>query len=137
MNMIYESGTAASDREDRIRQRAYQIWNEAGQPEGRQEEHWRQAEADIDAETGKREPPPTQPAGSRSDEDPAEGARQTIDHNLQQAEEDAAGQFAAPQHGGNNSGVSSAEPRVLSGEEDGDATFPLRRGDRKSEERED
>ena len=36
---------------------------------------------------------------------------------------DAKGQFAKTQHGGENDGVSSANPRVLSGKEDGDATF--------------
>ncbi|WP_158046413.1 DUF2934 domain-containing protein [Skermanella pratensis] len=28
---------------DRIRQRAYEIWQQEGQPEGRQQEHWEQA----------------------------------------------------------------------------------------------
>ncbi|MBB3234337.1 hypothetical protein [Phyllobacterium endophyticum] len=38
-------------------------------------------------------------------------------------ETDAKGQFAKTQHGGDNDGVSSANPRVLSGKKDGDATF--------------
>ncbi len=37
------------DREARIRDRAYQIWEEEGQPEGRGAEHWAQAEREIDA----------------------------------------------------------------------------------------
>ena len=36
--------------ESRIRERAYEIWERRGQPEGRAEEHWRQAEAEITAE---------------------------------------------------------------------------------------
>ncbi|UEM19304.1 DUF2934 domain-containing protein [Skermanella mucosa] len=28
---------------DRIRQRAYEIWQQEGQPEGKQQEHWEQA----------------------------------------------------------------------------------------------
>jgi len=42
-------------------------------------------------------------------------------------EGDAQGQSERHHAGGKNSGVSSANPRVLSGEEDGDATFPFRR----------
>ena len=34
----------------RIQERAYEIWEKAGRPEGRAEEHWRQAEAEIAAE---------------------------------------------------------------------------------------
>jgi hypothetical protein len=36
--------------EHRIRERAYEIWDKAGRPEGKAEEHWRQAEAEIVAE---------------------------------------------------------------------------------------
>ncbi|MBP2291346.1 DUF2934 domain-containing protein [Azospirillum rugosum] len=38
------------DREERIRRRAYQIWEREGHPEGRGEAHWAQACAEIDAE---------------------------------------------------------------------------------------
>ncbi|WP_353860859.1 DUF2934 domain-containing protein [Azospirillum formosense] len=38
------------DREDRIRHRAYEIWERDGRPEGRGEEHWAQACAEIEAE---------------------------------------------------------------------------------------
>jgi hypothetical protein len=37
-----------SSREDRIRERAYFIWLEEGQPEGHDKEHMEQAERDID-----------------------------------------------------------------------------------------
>ncbi|MDQ0996497.1 hypothetical protein QFZ34_001679 [Phyllobacterium ifriqiyense] len=36
---------------------------------------------------------------------------------------DAKGQFAKTRHGAKNDGVSSANPRIMSGKEDGDATF--------------
>jgi hypothetical protein len=36
--------------EHRTRERAYEIWEKAGRPEGKAEEHWRQAEAEIAAE---------------------------------------------------------------------------------------
>ncbi|TPM95035.1 hypothetical protein [Mesorhizobium sp. B2-1-3A] len=41
------------------------------------------------------------------------------------AESDARGQSEKNHEGGDNNGVSSAEPRVISGDEEGDATFPL------------
>jgi hypothetical protein len=36
--------------ENRIRERAYEIWQQAGRPEGKAEEQWLQAEAEIAAE---------------------------------------------------------------------------------------
>lgn len=42
-------------------------------------------------------------------------------------EGDAKGQSEKNHKGGSNDGVSSANPRVLSGNDDGDATFPLKR----------
>lgn len=33
----------AEDREHRIRERAYRIWEDQGRPHGRHEDHWRQA----------------------------------------------------------------------------------------------
>ena len=42
-------------------------------------------------------------------------------------EADAKGQSENNYKGGTNDGVSSANPRVLSGKDDGDATFPLQR----------
>lgn len=36
-----------SSREERVMQRAYEIWEQEGRPEGRQEEHWRRAEEEI------------------------------------------------------------------------------------------
>ncbi|WP_214474110.1 DUF2934 domain-containing protein [Mesorhizobium sp. dw_380] len=41
----------ADDRQERIRNRAHQIWQEEGQPAGQHERHWHQAAADIDRET--------------------------------------------------------------------------------------
>ena len=38
------------DREARIRQRAYEFWETAGQPEGCEQEHWYRAEASVAAE---------------------------------------------------------------------------------------
>lgn len=49
-------------KEDRIRKRAHQIWEDAGQPEGQHEAHWAQAIADIEAEDAA----PTKPAKPRA-----------------------------------------------------------------------
>jgi len=38
------------DRHERIRQRAHEIWEQAGRPEGAHMEHWDQAAAEVDAE---------------------------------------------------------------------------------------
>lgn len=43
-------------------------------------------------------------------------------------EAEAVGQYAKTDKGRTNSGIASADPRVLSGKKDGDATWPLKRG---------
>ncbi|WP_096787340.1 DUF2934 domain-containing protein [Rhodobacter sp. CZR27] len=46
------------DREVRIRQRAYELWETAGQPEGCEQEHWYLAEASVAAEEEPAAPAP-------------------------------------------------------------------------------
>lgn len=41
-----------ADREERIRSRAYEIWEREGRPEGRHREHWQQAASEVEAEEG-------------------------------------------------------------------------------------
>lgn len=41
-----------SDRDRRIQDEAYRIWNEAGRPEGKGDEHWYEAEKRIAADDG-------------------------------------------------------------------------------------
>lgn len=41
-----------NDRETRIRQRAYQLWQDEGAPEGKHEDHWARAEREIDSADG-------------------------------------------------------------------------------------
>lgn len=73
---------------------------------------------------------------NRPEEDPAEGSRATVERELDRAagrgktsaEHDAGGQFARTRKGLENEGVASADPRVLSGKESGDATWPLKQG---------
>jgi hypothetical protein len=38
-------------RDDRIRAKAHDLWEAAGRPEGRAEDHWAEAERLVDAET--------------------------------------------------------------------------------------
>ena len=38
------------DRENRIRERAYHLWEADGRPEGREQEYWERAEAMVDEE---------------------------------------------------------------------------------------
>jgi hypothetical protein len=40
-------------RQEQIAHRAYEIWQRAGHPQGRHDDHWQQAEAEIDAEAQK------------------------------------------------------------------------------------
>jgi hypothetical protein len=35
------------DYHERVQARAYEIWEQEGRPHGRDDEHWRQAEADV------------------------------------------------------------------------------------------
>jgi len=57
--------------DDKIRDRAYQLWEKAGQPEGREQDFWYQAErelaeeAEVDssAEAASLDLPPTVPGG--------------------------------------------------------------------------
>ena len=44
-----------TDREHKIRQRAYDIWEEEGHPHGREQEHWHRAAREVESA------PPAQP----------------------------------------------------------------------------
>jgi hypothetical protein len=46
-----EENKVAGEREQRIRDRAYAIWEAEGYPDGKDLEHWLRAEAEIAAET--------------------------------------------------------------------------------------
>ncbi|MBB3309124.1 hypothetical protein FHT78_000853 [Rhizobium sp. BK196] len=39
--------------EDRVRERAYAIWEKEGRPEGQDRRHWNEAEAELRGETTK------------------------------------------------------------------------------------
>jgi hypothetical protein len=73
------------------------------------------------------------PKKNRLDKDPAEDSRSVVDRELKRSsakpgpEADAKGQSEKNHKGGTSDGVSSANPRVISGNDDGDATFPYQR----------
>jgi DUF2934 family protein len=39
------------EAEQRIRERAFQLWIEDGQPEGKEKEHWERARSQIEGDT--------------------------------------------------------------------------------------
>ena len=46
------SGSSAGDLYERIRQRAYELWESEGRPQGRDREHWERAERELSAGAG-------------------------------------------------------------------------------------
>jgi hypothetical protein len=54
--------------EEQIQQRAYEIWERDGRPEGKREEHWAQACQEIAAETGVETGCPRQPVAFGADD---------------------------------------------------------------------
>jgi hypothetical protein len=77
----------ADDRQNRIRQRAHEIWEQEGRPEGAHERHWRQAENEMAAADAK---PVKMPAATRK---PAASAKPAA---AKAAGPDAAKAAAAP-----------------------------------------
>lgn len=64
-------GRDPSELNERIKRRAYELWEEEGRPSGREEEHWRRAEQEIAAEARGEQPAPSASPGG----DEAEAAR--------------------------------------------------------------
>ncbi|MEQ1943512.1 hypothetical protein ABMA32_13945 [Mesorhizobium sp. VNQ89] len=64
----------------------------------------------------------TDPPGEHSESDKSDLQNKPTSN----PEADAKGQSEKRHKGGSNDGVSSANPRVLSGNDDGDATFPFK-----------
>ncbi|MBZ9882789.1 DUF2934 domain-containing protein [Mesorhizobium sp. CA10] len=55
------------DRHERIRQRAHEIWEQAGRPEGAHKEHWDQATAEVDAAGKPKAKSPKKAAAPKAD----------------------------------------------------------------------
>ena len=68
------------DEEERIRQRAFELWEDAGRPEGREYTHWLQARLEItgerpasrDEQIGRPPPPDGPVADDRGDAPPGD-----------------------------------------------------------------
>ncbi|MBV9736092.1 MAG: DUF2934 domain-containing protein [Acidisphaera sp.] len=56
------------ENEDRIRERAYRLWEEEGRPEGREHDHWERARQMLDSERPEQQPQQAErsPAGGES-----------------------------------------------------------------------
>ncbi|SFP54954.1 DUF2934 domain-containing protein [Sphingomonas rubra] len=52
------------DRNDRVRRRAYEMWEQQGGEHGRHEDHWHSASAEIDAATQAEEASTAAPDGT-------------------------------------------------------------------------
>jgi Protein of unknown function (DUF2934) len=52
MSKEQEKPLADTEREERIRQKAYQLWEEDGSPDGRADEYWHRAREMLDQEPG-------------------------------------------------------------------------------------
>ena len=57
MNENKDKNEGDADHIERVRLRAYAIWMDEGQVDGREHEHWHQAEREIAAETSAHAPP--------------------------------------------------------------------------------
>jgi Protein of unknown function (DUF2934) len=58
-----------TDRENRIRERAYFLWLEEGCPEGQAERHWQAAEGILDPDALERKMTEGEPPGDEPEED--------------------------------------------------------------------
>ncbi|MER8744641.1 MULTISPECIES: hypothetical protein [unclassified Mesorhizobium] len=65
-------------------------------------------------------------AGSLDGKREAMMADKTLRTSKRTPEQDAKGQSEKDHKGGGSDGVASADPRVISGKKDGDATFPVK-----------
>jgi hypothetical protein len=90
----------SEDREHRLRQRAYALWEQQGRPEGRHLDHWSQAEQDEGPQEEAGQDGAAEPKGSQTAADPIEGAAPST------TDVDAA---AGPDHGLTDFGGDDAE----------------------------
>ena len=50
--------------EERIRHRAYELWEQAGRPPGQSEKYWQQARAELEADVSRDQQAPIRPGRS-------------------------------------------------------------------------
>jgi hypothetical protein len=71
----------SQNREERIRQRAYAIWESEGRPADREDEHWRRAEEEL-----RREEELQRPAATVESSQPARAPHETASQSEQAVE---------------------------------------------------
>ncbi|MGN6303505.1 MAG: DUF2934 domain-containing protein [Mesorhizobium sp.] len=70
--MTSEPRNSSMDREENIRRRAHEIWEQSGRPENSHEENWAEAAKQIDAELGEEKSPiHPETSGSSNTDEPA------------------------------------------------------------------
>ena len=62
-NRTFSANRTTASREETIARRAYELWEQAGRPQGQSAAHWYQAEAELAPPV--REPARTEPATAR------------------------------------------------------------------------
>ncbi|WKL25413.1 DUF2934 domain-containing protein (plasmid) [Sinorhizobium meliloti] len=85
--------TTENERDNRIRTRAYELWENDGRRDGDHERYWHEAARQIDAEGHSGLASALQPGGTQPGGGPARGHRE---HRKRRARE---GQGSAPQRG--------------------------------------
>ncbi len=69
----------ATDRQERIRRKAHQIWDRSGRPDGHHDEHWRQATAEIEQEDAAPRPEKRKPADQHASPSAEKRSRRAAD----------------------------------------------------------
>jgi hypothetical protein len=62
--------------DDRVRDRAYALWEKDGRPDGRSDEYWRQAKSEVEAEEA--EPGNEDPNDATEKHQPSPAASKTV-----------------------------------------------------------
>jgi hypothetical protein len=75
------------DREQRIQERAYAIWEAEGRPEGRERDHWQQAEHELAALTSRAVDPSPAPSPVKKTRKPTAKASTAVPRSKKKAPE--------------------------------------------------
>jgi Protein of unknown function (DUF2934) len=70
-----ENIMAEPEKEDRVRDRAYALWEKDGRPDGRSDEYWQQARSEVEAEEA--EPGNESPEGAKEKRQPPSAGSKT------------------------------------------------------------
>jgi hypothetical protein len=98
--------------DERIRQRAYEIWEREGRPHGRDREHWRQAQAELAGNA-----PPGVPRTGRVGRQKAAAAEGGGAHEQAATDPDGGGAAAPMTHAPRTGRVGRQKAAAMSGED--------------------